>query len=153
MRLITWVFLLLPTVFAASNIREQLNNCLAAAFVPYHKHISIGWLRDSQPFNTRLYFTPAAIAIPTTVGHIEHAVACGIKYGVKISAKSGGHSYASFGLGGENGHLVVEMEHMHKVTVIAGGKARIQPGARLGHVAVELFAQGGRAIPHGTCPG
>ncbi|KAI9168022.1 Siderophore iron transporter mirB [Paramyrothecium foliicola] len=149
-----------PTTFGGDARRAAIMilMCQAAymhdaASVPYHNLISIGWLRDSQPTNARLRFTPAAIAVPRTTAHIEDAVACGVKFGVKVSAKSGGHSYASAGLGGEDGHLVLELENMHRVTVGADGTARIQPGARLGHVAVELFAQAGRAIPHGTCPG
>jgi FAD/FMN-containing dehydrogenase len=157
MRLASWVFV---SLFAASPSwadqlvdRDALNDCLTDASVPHHEFNSTAWNRDARPFNERLYFEPAAIAVPSSTAHIQAAVACGVRNGVKVTPKCGGHSYASFGLGGEDGHLVLEMDGMHKVTLASDGTARIQGGARLGHVAVELYAQGSRAIPHGTCPG
>lgn len=72
---------------------------------------------------------------------------------MRVSARGGGHSYGSFGLGGEDGHLVIVLDSMDSVTLGEDGKAVVQPGARLGHVAYELFNQGHRAISHGTCPG
>jgi len=111
-------------------------------------------MQDAAPFNLRLNYTPIAIAVPRTIEDIQGAVACGAKLGVKTNPKCGGHSYGSFGLGGEDGHLVIEMDRMDKVTLdTKTGKAIIQGGARLGHVAAELYAQGKRGISHGTCPG
>ncbi|KFA63304.1 hypothetical protein S40285_07641 [Stachybotrys chlorohalonatus IBT 40285] len=132
--------------------QEDVTTCLVDAGVPHHELGTTSWNRDARPFNERIPYVPAAIAVPSTVAHIQDAVACGAAHGVKVSAKGGGHSYASFGLGGQDGHLVLEMDGMHAVAV-QSGRARIQAGARLGHVAVELFAQGRRALPHGTCPG
>jgi FAD/FMN-containing dehydrogenase len=142
-----------PSLANPLSKRDALNDCLADANVPHHEENSTAWNRDARPFNERLYYEPAAIAVPRNTSEIQAAVACGARHGVKVAAKCGGHSYASFGLGGADGHLVLELDGMHKVTVGANGRATIQGGARLGHVAVELFAQGGRAIPHGTCPG
>ncbi|KAK1779908.1 hypothetical protein QBC45DRAFT_450583 [Copromyces sp. CBS 386.78] len=72
----------------------------------------------------------SAIAVPTTVRPIQDAVAYASKIGVKANAKCGGHSYGSFGLGGENGHLTIEVDRM-----------------------IKLYNQGKRAFSHGTCPG
>ncbi|KAI5865287.1 putative glucooligosaccharide oxidase [Durotheca rogersii] len=110
--------------------------------------------RDVTPFNKRLAFRPAAIAVPTTVGQIQGAIACGAKLGYKVSAKCGGHSYASLGLGGEDGHLVIQLDRMNSVKLDTETNiATAESGTRLGHLAAELFAQGNRAISHGTCPG
>jgi FAD/FMN-containing dehydrogenase len=150
----TWLVLALSAVAPAlADTRDDINACLAAASVPYREWNTTKWDSDARPFNERLYYEPVAIAAPNTTAHIQAAVACGARNKVKVSPKCGGHSYASFGLGGEDGHLVLELDNMHKVTVDAAGKAKIQGGARLGHVAVELYAQGRRALPHGTCPG
>jgi FAD/FMN-containing dehydrogenase len=112
------------------------------------------WKLDVAPFNLQLNFTPVAIAVPTTVKHIQDAVACAAKLRIKANAKCGGHSYASFGLGGEDGHLTVEMDRMNAVTLDkSSGIAVVQGGSRLGHVANELYNQGKRAFSHGTCPG
>jgi FAD/FMN-containing dehydrogenase len=134
--------------------RAAIDDCLSAANVPTDARGSTAWEQDVAPFNTRLPFTPVAIVVPSTVAHVQAAVSCAAKVGVKVNAKSGGHSYASFGLGGENGHLVVELDRLNNVTVDNTTKvASIQAGARLGHVATALYQQGKRAFSHGTCPG
>lgn len=133
---------------------DALTSCLAAASVPYAAKNSSQWIQDTKPYNLRLAYVPEAVAIPTTIKHIQDAVKCGRQHGVRVSAKSGGHSYGSFGFGGEDGHLVVVMDAMDKVTMNKDLSCTIQAGARLGHVATELFNNAfRRALPHGTCPG
>lgn len=143
--------------FAAStspaNTSTALNNCLASKKVPYIRPNSAQWTQEVRPYNLRLAYTPAAIALPTTVDHVQDAVKCGNQYQVRVSAKGGGHSYGSFGYGGENGHLVIVMDSMDQVTLNKYMSCNIQAGARLGHVASELYKLGQRAIPHGSCPG
>jgi FAD/FMN-containing dehydrogenase len=133
--------------------QAAIQECLEGAGVPVNALNSTGWNNDVAPFNLRVRYTPIAIAVPATIKHIQDSVACGVKSNLKVNPKSGGHSYASFGLGGENGHLVIQLDRMKSVTVDQDNIATIQAGARLGHVALELFAQGKRAISHGTCPG
>ncbi|KAK0637404.1 hypothetical protein B0T17DRAFT_568097 [Bombardia bombarda] len=134
--------------------RAAIDDCLKAANVPFDASGSNDWKADVKPFNQRLPYTPVAIAVPTTVEHVQGAVSCAAKLGIKVNPKSGGHSYASFGLGGENGHLIVELDRMSKVTVDSSTQiATVQAGARLGHVATALYNQGKRAFSHGTCPG
>ncbi|KAJ4360126.1 uncharacterized protein N0V89_000686 [Didymosphaeria variabile] len=134
--------------------KAVIDKCLTDAAVPIDVKGSEGWNEDVAPFNIRLPYLPTAISVPTTTKHIQDSVKCGRKLGIKVSAKSGGHSYASFGFGGENGHLVVELDQMYNVTYDAEKNlATVQPGARLGHVATVLYEQYGRAIAHGTCPG
>ncbi|OAA65853.1 glucooligosaccharide oxidase [Niveomyces insectorum RCEF 264] len=139
---------------AAVAAGAAIDDCLASASVPVDKKGSTDWSQDVAPFNTRLQYTPAAIVVPKTIADIQAAVACAAKTGVKVNPKGGGHSYASFGLGGENGHLVIELDRLNKVTVDSTTNiATIDSGARLGHVFTELYKQGRRAISHGTCPG
>ncbi|CAG1996300.1 unnamed protein product [Fusarium graminearum] len=138
---------------AVPTKREAVNSCLTQAKVPTDAQGSQSWKEDGTAYNLRLPFEPAAIAVPTTVAQVSAAVECGAKHGVAISAKSGGHSYTSLGFGGEDGHLMIELDRMYSVKLAKDGTAKIQPGARLGHVATELWNQGKRALAHGTCPG
>lgn len=86
--------------------------------------------------------------------HIQAAVNYGRAQGVKVTTKAGRHSYASLGLGGKDGHLVIQLDHMYNVTLdIERNVATVAPGTRLGYLALELFGQGNRTISHGTCPG
>ena len=134
---------------------DSLSTCLAAASVPIDAPSSSNWTADALPYNKRLAYNPIAIAVPNALQHIQDAVKCAAQNGLKANAKSGGHSYASFGLGGEDGHLVIELDRMNAVKVVdnSTGVAMIEGGARLGHVATKLYTQGGRAMAHGTCPG
>jgi FAD/FMN-containing dehydrogenase len=134
--------------------RAAIDDCLKAANVPVDTKGSTDWNNDVRAFNQRLQYTPAAIAVARTTEHVAAAVSCAAKVGVKVNPKSGGHSYASFGLGGENGHLIVQLDRMSKVTVDSATKiATVEAGSRLGHVATVLYNNGKRAFSHGTCPG
>ncbi|KAH8662493.1 chitooligosaccharide oxidase [Xylariales sp. PMI_506] len=132
----------------------SLASCLSDAKITFVDKNSQDWPDRILSWNRRLTYTPAAVAIPQSTDQIQAAILCGISSQVRVSAKAGGHSFGSYGLGGEDGHLVIELEQMHDVQLHKeNNTATIQPGARLGHVSVELYNQGHRAIPHGACPG
>lgn len=121
--------------------------------VPFISTQSPTWAADTTAYNLRIPATPALLVHARTVKHVQDAIDCGVAVGLKVSARSGGHSYTSLGLGGENGHLVVDLTHMNSISVDANTHvATIGAGARLGDVARELFDNGGRAVPHGSCP-
>jgi FAD/FMN-containing dehydrogenase len=106
------------------------------------------------PFNLRLPFTPAAVAVPTTLAQVQDAVKCGVQAGLKMNPKSGGHSYAAHSLGGEDGHFMIDLEYWDTVVVDNAARvAAIGPAGGLGNIAQSLYAQGKRAFSHGTCPG
>merc|ERR1711939_445660 len=107
---------------------------------------------DAQPFNLRFDTAPSAIAYPTTAQEVAEAVLCASSIGLAVSARSGGHSYAAYGLGGENGSLVIDMSAFDTVSVEPeSGVATIGAGNRLGEIILGLTSAG-RAMPHGVCP-
>ncbi|KAI0532584.1 FAD binding domain-containing protein [Xylaria digitata] len=139
---------------AALNKRAVLADCLAEAGTSIDELNSKDWEMDTRPFNSLLAYKPDVVAVPTTTEQIQSAVVCGAKWGYKVTPKCGGHSYASYGLGGEDGHLVIQLDRMFAVKLDTKTNiATAEAGTRLGHLAVELWAQGKRAISHGTCPG
>ncbi|KAH8680281.1 hypothetical protein BGZ61DRAFT_358636, partial [Ilyonectria robusta] len=71
---------------------------------------------------------------------------------LRVTTKSGGHNFESHGIGGEDGHFVITLDRMHRVSLQEDGTAKLQAGAGTGHVATELYNQGNRAIPLGQCP-
>ena len=149
---VIWLLLAPAAINAAPT--TALTDCLTSSSVPQLVSSDTKFASAIKPFNLRLPFTPVAVAQPTTVSQVQAAVACGVSQNVTITPKSGGHSYASHGIGGEDGHLVVDMKYWTNVTVdTATNIATIGVGSRLGNVAQALFNQGGRAISHGTCPG
>ncbi|KAI9155642.1 Xylooligosaccharide oxidase [Paramyrothecium foliicola] len=147
------VTIILPLV-ASVDVKSDIGTCLNSSRVDYVGGNFSDWGGiDRSLFNQRLQFKPVLIALPTNTSQVQAAVSCGVKSGVKVNAKCGGHGYAATAFGGEDGHLVIDLGKMNKTTVGTGFIAKIQAGARLGSVATELFNQGKRAIAHGTCPG
>ncbi|KAH8744511.1 glucooligosaccharide oxidase [Diaporthe sp. PMI_573] len=145
----------LPGLVAATTWRRsEITDCLSRANVTQVLPGSTNFTAAIKPFNLRLPFTPVAVAVPSTVHEIQSAVSCAAALGITVSPKSGGHSYASHDLGGEDGHLMIDLKLFNSVHLdTPTGIAEVGPGARLGNVAKALYDQGKRAISHGTCPG
>lgn len=137
-----------PATKKASAI--QLLQQLSLSFVDEK---STTWATESTAFNLRVPAVPALVAYAHTAQQIQDVVSIAVTTGLKVSARCGGHSYSSLGYGGEDGHLVVDLTHMNSISVDPTTHiATVGAGARLGHVASELYKQGGRAISHGSCP-
>ncbi|KAK1991665.1 FAD binding domain-containing protein [Colletotrichum falcatum] len=132
------------------NSSDNVQACLYAENAPISTASSLEWADSIRPYNARVQFTPALVVTATDAGHVQAAVRCASRYGKTVTARGGGHSYSSSGLGGEDGHVVVRLDEMFGVTLNADKTATVQAGARLGHVAATLFGQGGRAISHGS---
>ena len=141
-------------VHAALRQRSpSLVDCLDAKHVPISLASSSGFTQLAQTFNLRLQYTPAAIALPTTEQHVSDAVVCALNAGIKVQARSGGHSYASYSAGGQDGSLIINLENFQNITVDqTTNVAQVAGGVRLGNMALALMKYG-RALPHGTCPG
>ena len=141
----------------ANSKVDVLSTCLTQLAVPFvtsHDANHTIWIESTTPYNTRIKYTPRAVVIPKSTTHVQNAVRCAARHDVRVTPKSGGHSFVSSGLGGEDGHLVVDLSGMENVTLLLDNvTAIIQPGARLGHVATQLYNQGKRALSHGSCPG
>jgi len=105
-----------------------------------------------EPYNLRLPHTPAVVVIPTTNQHIQDAVVCAKQSGLKVQAKSGGHSYANFASGGKDGSMMISLLSFTSINVDSAGVAKVGGGVRLGNMADALASQG-KALSHGTCPG
>jgi FAD/FMN-containing dehydrogenase len=144
----------LITASVSLDRRATLDECLESHQVPVYISSTKNYTQAVKPFNLRVPFTPASYAVPQTVKHVQDAVSCGVANGVQVTAKSGGHSYGSHGLGGEDGHLIVDMRHFNSVTVDQEAQiAVVGSGGRLGNIALALYDQGKQAMSHGTCPG
>lgn len=134
--------------------QSTIVDCLEAASVPVISNSSPNYAAEVIPYNLRTPFFPIAAAVPETADQVSSAVICAKQFGLKVAARSGGHSYAGFGLGGQDGSLMIDMKtfkyvNLDPVTQIA----TIGAGTRLGDVSYSLYNLGGRALPHGLCPG
>jgi FAD/FMN-containing dehydrogenase len=82
------------------------------------------------------------------VQDVATIVTCAASLSVPVVARSGGHSYAAYGLGGVNGTLVVDLSALKNIS-LSNGNAVVQTGNRLGEVATYLWNNGHLALPHG----
>ena len=74
-------------------LRDCLDSICAnrSACVTYPSDLLFAWW--AKPFNLEFPVTPAAIIRPETVIEVSETVKCANKNGLKVQAKSGGHSY------------------------------------------------------------
>ncbi|EEA25025.1 hypothetical protein TMatcc_008127 [Talaromyces marneffei ATCC 18224] len=108
---------------------------------------------DVNPYNLDYPVTPAAVTFPESAGQVAAIVKCAVNADVKVQAKSGGHSYANYGLGGEDGAIVVDMRHFQQFSYDPTTQyATIGAGTLLGDIDTRLHDAGGRAMTHGTSP-
>ncbi|PNY18835.1 Cannabidiolic acid synthase [Tolypocladium capitatum] len=111
----------------------------------------LAWVK---PYNLQIPVTPIAVIQPNSAIEVAGAVKCAVSGGVKVQAKSGGHSYANFGLGGQDGALVIDLGNLKDFSMDRQTwHATFGAGYRLGELDTQLHNNGGRAMAHGTCPG
>ncbi|KAJ7282834.1 FAD-binding domain-containing protein [Mycena rebaudengoi] len=149
------LFLLLATSHANPISRAAtLVSCLTDHGLNVEVSQSPGWDAATTPFNTRFHYKPKAMVYPTQTSDVSKAVQCAVQFNVHVSALSGGHSYSASGYGSEDGALVIAFRDMAQIVGYraSDGTATIQPGTRLGDVALELHDKYGRAMAHGICP-
>ncbi|KAK1225377.1 hypothetical protein PQX77_011687 [Marasmius sp. AFHP31] len=133
---------------AIADLRSDFSGAGIEALFPGNA----GFEGATGAYNRRFTFTPSAVAYPKSAEEVSKVVTMGGGNGMKVVARSGGHSYIANGLGGKNGTLVVDMSNMKGLSVdSASNVATIETGNRLGDVALGLNEKG-RALPHGTCP-
>ncbi|KAG8854226.1 hypothetical protein FRB91_003877 [Serendipita sp. 411] len=156
----SWLFTLAFLLFSHPSItysyrshirlsRQSIDSCLTNLNVTYPGDSFFHSL--SQTFNSRLSYTPAAIILPSSVRDVERLVTCGARLKLPVVSRSGGHSYAGYGLGGVDGALVADLSSLKQI-VLSGDNVVVQTGNTLGEVATYLWDHGRRALPHGTCP-
>ncbi|OQD81026.1 hypothetical protein PENANT_c030G01884 [Penicillium antarcticum] len=141
-----------PTALGANN-EAHLADCLATKDVLTVFNTSAQWLELAKSFTFARLYNPVAITLPTTPQEVSESVSCAASVGIKVQARSGGHSYASYSTGGKNGSLIVDLRMFNEITVDnKTGVASVGGGVRLGNLDLSLYAQGKRALSHGTCP-
>lgn len=141
-------------VLAEASLQDCLNDICAdrSDCVAYPAVIDLVyqamWVR---PYNLAIDVDPAAVIRPNSSDEVAAAVRCAADNGVKVQARSGGHSYANFGLG--DGALTVDLVNLQGYSMDeTTWQATIGAGMTLGDVDTELHKTG-RAFAHGVCPG
>lgn len=132
---------------------SPLIDCLNNKNVPVKLSCDSDWTDYSTAYNVRLPVTPAVVVVPEVDTQLGDAVACAGQNDIHVQARSGGHSYASYGLGGTDGAMIVDLQNFNNVTMESDDGVFVGGGVRLGNMAQTIYDAGKRAIGHGTCPG
>ena len=91
----------------------------------------------------------------TSAKGVSHAVRCAAQTKTPIAARSGGHSYAAYSIAptAESGALVVDLANFQNVILDpTTGHVVSGTGNTIGSLALGIYDQGNRALPHGVCP-
>ncbi|MDJ0345113.1 FAD-binding oxidoreductase [Streptomyces sp. H10-C2] len=110
-----------------------------------------GYDASRRLYNTRFDdLLPAAIAYVSSADDIRECLAFARgSRSVRLSIRSGGHSYAGWSSGGQD-HLVLDVSRLDAISA-TGTTATVGAGAKL----IDLYSRlgdRGRTVPAGSCP-
>ncbi len=109
-----------------------------------------GFTTEKYLFNTRYNsLNPYACVRATGQADVQATLAFATRYGLKVSVRSGGHSYV--GASAATNTIVLDMRGMGWSPSLSGTTATVYGGTTLYPVKAALAAKG-RAIGTGTCP-
>jgi hypothetical protein len=94
--------------------------CLQTHGITFFDNSSADWANISKPFILRCIFTPLVIVDSTTEPQVTDAVNSATGVGLRVQAKGGGHSYASFSRGGQDGSVIIDMRHFKTIELDQG---------------------------------
>jgi FAD/FMN-containing dehydrogenase len=94
---------------------------------------------DAHPYNLDHPYKPAAVTYPQTAQQVGAVVVCARDAGVAVQARSGGHGFENYCLGGMDGALVVDTKNLNSFTYSAAdGTCTFGSGNKLGAVTDQL---------------
>lgn len=136
----------------SSPLQQCLNTIFtdspASVFYPNNPLYQLHYVK---PYNLDVPVTPAAVTRPSTTSQISEVINCAIQSNLKVQPRSGGHSYANYGL--PDGGVVVDLVNFKQFSMDNNTwQATIGSGTLLDDVTKQLHNNGNRAMAHGTCP-
>ncbi|KZN93018.1 Reticuline oxidase [Penicillium chrysogenum] len=109
--------------------------------------------RALPSYNQAIPVHPEVITCPNDTTQVAEIVRCAVEANYRVQAYSGGHSYGNYGLGGADGHVVVDLKNFQQFSMDPDTYiATIGAGTNLGDLQDRLLHAGGRAMSHGSCP-
>jgi FAD/FMN-containing dehydrogenase len=149
MLLLLWCILLINLVNVnASDLSSCLSSIKGQTVYPNNKTFPSLILDENLYVN----YTPSVLIYAANNQDVQTSVNCAVKLKMDITARSGGHSYEKYGLGGRNNVMVVDLTNINEITIDKKAKTvKIGAGNRLG-VIYDKLSKAGFLIPAGTCP-
>ncbi|KFZ25425.1 hypothetical protein V502_00092 [Pseudogymnoascus sp. VKM F-4520 (FW-2644)] len=110
-------------------------------------------IQHVKPYNLSIPIEPAAITYPKTTAQVAAIIKCAVAANLKVQARSGGHSYANYCIGGVSGAVVIDLKHFQRFSMDrTTWQAAVGAGTLLGNLTKRMHEAGNRAMAHGTCP-
>ncbi|TIB94890.1 Adaptor protein complex AP-2 alpha subunit [Wallemia mellicola] len=131
---------------------SNLDECLRASSATVLTSGDQAYDSARETYNSRTTFSPQYVVQPNSVEDVQHSVRCATQYKSAITSKSGGHGYAGFAIGGEDGNVTIDMSNLKTLNVDENGLVRAGTGNHLGELYQGIYDQGGWSLPGGTCP-
>jgi hypothetical protein len=137
---------------SSSPLQECLQSAVGKDNVAF-KDSPFFQLSHVKSYNLGIPVTPAAVTYPKTTAEIAAVVKCAVDNSLKVQPRCGGHSYANYGIGGQDDTIVVDLKSFQQFSMDKSTwQATIGGGTLLGDVTERLHDNGNRAMAHGTCP-
>jgi FAD/FMN-containing dehydrogenase len=134
-----------PAALPKAAARALRSAVRGPVFVPR----SPGYASERLVYNTRFDGTrPQAVVQPLDTRDVQAVVRWAARYGVRVVARSGGHSYAGYSTIGDG--VVVDLSRLRGIGV-SNGRATVGAGAQLIDVYWTLAGRG-LLVPAGSCP-
>ncbi|KFX99752.1 hypothetical protein V490_01673 [Pseudogymnoascus sp. VKM F-3557] len=110
-------------------------------------------ISDVKPYNLSIPIEPAAITYPKTTAQVAAIIKCAVDANLKVQARSGGHSYGNYCLGGVSGAVVIDLKNFQQFSMDhTTWRATVGAGTLLGDLSKRMHEAGNRAMAHGICP-
>ncbi len=101
-------------------------------------------------YNLDVPVAPAAVVYPSTPQEVAAIVKCAADNGLKVQPRGGGHSYANYGIGGQDGGIAVDMKNFKQFAMdTTSWQVTLGAGHRLGDITTKLHEYR-RAMPYGV---
>lgn len=155
--LIPLVAALIGSVFAtdAPNIPlgNTLEECLQASNATIIAPDDTLYDTARQTWNSRIQYSPKFIVQPNSTQEVQHSVKCAATHSnVAVTVKSGGHGYAGYAIGGEDGDLTIDVTNFNNIHVDKESNlVRAGTGNHLWDLYKTIY-EDNLALPGGTCP-
>lgn len=115
-------------------------------------------LPGSAPYNrTKLVFDtrfdgnkPAAVMVVQRSADIARAMKFAARFGLQVSARSGGHSYV--GASAANGTLILDLRDLRSISYDARTHSVLTASGASLYAVKQHLSPYGRGLPTGTCP-
>ncbi|TIB87050.1 FAD-binding domain-containing protein [Wallemia mellicola] len=148
---------LIVSVFATDALNlplgDTLEECLRASNVTVIAPDDTLYDTVRQTWNSRIQYSPKFIVQPNSTQEVQHSVRCAATHSnVAVTVKSGGHGYAGYAIGGEDGDLTIDVTNFNNIDVDKESSlVRAGTGNHLWDLYKTIY-EDNLVLPGGTCP-